>query len=306
MVDSPTSRNRLRKQEVGTNNNTWGTKLNEVLDCVDQVVDGVETVSLGGSASYTLTTSDYTTTDQAKQRVLLFTNAHASSSEAIVPSVEHQYTIKNSGAGAAVEVKTSAGTGVDVPNNRQCDVFCDGSNVYAGSANWISNYASTLTNDGDIVVKITMQSAIATAIAAASISNTGQVLVSLLDTTSGYLGAKLAAGSDITLTDSGAGNATLTIAAVPYWTAPRNLAFADSPITALDRDVLLIDTSGGAITVNLPSSGRVIIADTSGNASSNNITVTPAGADTVTFGTIDTDYFASEYRRRGTNWVLGI
>jgi hypothetical protein len=70
--------------------------------------------------------------------------------------------------------------------------------------------------------------------------------------------------------------------------------------------VLLIDTSGGAITVNLPASGRVIIADTSGNASSNNITVTPAGADTVTFGTIDTDYFASEYRRRGTNWVLGI
>ena len=36
MVDTPTTRNRLRKQELGSNTNTWGDKkLNEMLTLVD-------------------------------------------------------------------------------------------------------------------------------------------------------------------------------------------------------------------------------------------------------------------------------
>lgn len=89
-----------------------------------------------------------------------------------------------------------------------------------------------------------------------------------------------------------------------YWRDPRSLTSSDSPITAVDRDVLRLNTSGGAITVNLPASGRVKVFDATGNAVTYNITLTPAGADTITFGTIDTAYFGGEYYRVGTNWDL--
>jgi len=88
------------------------------------------------------------------------------------------------------------------------------------------------------------------------------------------------------------------------WNNPRSLAFADSPITALDRDILRLNTSGGAITVNLPASGRVWVYDATGNAATNNITLVPAGADTITFNIIDSAYFGSQWIRTGTLWDL--
>lgn len=89
-----------------------------------------------------------------------------------------------------------------------------------------------------------------------------------------------------------------------YWNAPRAVAFSDSPVAAADRDWLLVDTSGGAITVNLPPFGRVWITDVSGNAATNNITVTPRGTDTTTCGTIDLNYFSAVYVRNDTNWDI--
>jgi len=95
------------------------------------------------------------------------------------------------------------------------------------------------------------------------------------------------------------------VAAPPdYWRDTRSLAFADSPITAFDRDVLRLNTSGGAITVNLPTTGRVWIYDATGNALANNVTLVPAGADTITFNIIDTAYFGAQWIRTGTLWDL--
>jgi len=188
MVDSPTTRNRLRKQEVGTNNNTWGTKLNEVLDCVDQVVDGVEAVDLGGATSYTLTTSDYTTSDQAKNRVLVCSNLHASGSDLIVPNVEHVYGVRNSGS-TTLEVKTSAGTGVEIPAGRFTWVYCDGTNVISAAPTSLPvAFVPSLSNDPATVDYVD------TAVAAASGLTAPFILVSGGDTTQGYLGQKLTVG----------------------------------------------------------------------------------------------------------------
>lgn len=208
MVDSPTTRNRFRKQEVGTNNNTWGTKLNEVLDCVDQVVDGVESVDLGASASYTLTTTDYTTADEAKNRVLVCSNINASGSSLIVPSVEHTYGVRNSGS-TTLTVKTSAGTGIAIPAGRFAWVYCDGTNVEsAASTSFPSSYSP-----GNNTTDAATTGYVDTAIATASLPATaGTVLVSGADTTAGYLAAKIAEGTGIDLTNSGAGDATLTVA----------------------------------------------------------------------------------------------
>ncbi len=89
-----------------------------------------------------------------------------------------------------------------------------------------------------------------------------------------------------------------------YWNTPRSLTFANSPITAVSGDILRLNTSGGAITVNLPVIGRVWIYDATGNAPTNNITLAPAGADTITFNIIDTAYFGSQWIRTGTLWDL--
>ena len=194
MADSATTRNRLRKQSLGSNVNTWGdTKLNEVLDCVDQITDGVEVISLSSSDNYTLTTSNYTVSDQAKQRVLWFTGSLSSAVNVIIPSAEKHFLVYNV-CGQNLTVKTASGTGIAIPTGHQTHVFSNGSNVYsygtysAGASK--INGALTLsgkllslttgTADTDGVNKGQMDSAIA---ASTSSNNAGTVKVTSSDTT---------------------------------------------------------------------------------------------------------------------------
>lgn len=189
MASTPTTRNRFQKQGVGENNNTWGTKLNEVLDCVDQVVDGVEAIDLASSTSYTLTTTDYTTADEAKNRVLVCSNVNAAGSNLIVPSVEHVYGVRNSGS-ATLTVKTSAGTGVAIPASRFAWVYCDGTNVISGVGTTLpSSYTPSLSTDVANVDYVDTAIANATIPAAA-----GTLLVSGGDVIAGYLSAKVTIG----------------------------------------------------------------------------------------------------------------
>ena len=182
MADSATTRNRLRKQSLGSNVNTWGdTKLNEVLDCVDQITDGVETIALSNSSDYTLTTSNYTVSDQAKQRVLWFTGSLSSAVNVIMPSVEKVFLVYNV-SGANLTIKTSSGAGVTIPTGFKNLVYSNGSVVYshpdyfngAVKINGAVEVAGKVTNlttgtaDSDAVNKGQMDSAIA-----ASTSGTG-------------------------------------------------------------------------------------------------------------------------------------
>lgn len=131
MVDTPTLRNRLRKQEIGTNTNTWGDdKLNEVIDAVDQALDGVESIALTGDL--VLSSSNYTVSDQSLNRVLKFTGSLVSAVSVTLPSVEHWYIAVNT-AGADVTVKTSGGLGVLVPHGGTVLVYCDGADVLNGA-----------------------------------------------------------------------------------------------------------------------------------------------------------------------------
>jgi len=183
MVDSPTSRNRFRLQETGTNNNIWGVYLNEVISCVDQVVDGVESINLGAVATYTLTTTNYSAADEAKNRILQFTNAHASGTDVVIPSVEHEYGVYNNG-GADIEVRTAAGSGVTIPTGYYCQLYCDGSDVYARA--WYFNGrvrgSAAVANS-----EFTTLQQVSALIAAASITGTGNTFkISADDTTSKY------------------------------------------------------------------------------------------------------------------------
>lgn len=101
-------------------------------------------------------------------------------------------------------------------------------------------------------------------------------------TATGNLQAPATGAAGTVLTSNGAG-------ALPTWQAGSNafltitpINFASSPYTVLTADQYLsVDTSGGAITVNLPNTtttGRVVyIKDATGNAATNNITITTTG-----------------------------
>lgn len=207
MVDSPTTRNRFRKQERGTNVNSWGDNLNEALDCIDQALDGIEAINLGGATSYTLTTTNYTTADEAKNRVLIFSNPAATGCNVIVPSVEHEYLICNTDTVAAIVVKTAAGTGVTVPVSARATVYCDAVNVNIGTPNYVGDKlvgvaAGTANTDAVNVAQL------AAAIAASVPAGTaGTFLNTVVDTTRGYLTDKLVASGLLKLsTKNPAGN----------------------------------------------------------------------------------------------------
>lgn len=209
MVDTPTQRNRLRKQETGTNTNTWGSLLDQVLDCVDQVTDGVETIALTG-VDYTLTTTNYTTADEAKNRVLVLTGVSTTAINLILPSVEHEYEVINQ-YGGAVTVKTAAGTGIAIPTLHNAIVYCDGSNVMNGSPTLLPGDVTVAGKVHGLIAGTANTDAtnfqqMSAAIAAAGSLTPATVRVSINDTTANYLAFKVTPGTglDVDVLNSGA------------------------------------------------------------------------------------------------------
>lgn len=62
---------------------------------------------------------------------------------------------------------------------------------------------------------------------------------------------------------------------------PVAIAFGDSPYSASNGELIIADTSGGAITVNLPASGSDGQIVVKGNFATNNLTIDAAGSDTI-------------------------
>jgi len=194
MADSATSNKRLRKQSLGSNTNTWGdTKLNEVLDVIDQCMDGYESIVLTGNL--TLSTTNYSMADQAKYRVINFTGS-AGAASVTFPSVQGWYLILNNNSGT-LTCLCAGGTGVAVPVGYIALIYGDGTDMRNGApmlvpgaltvAGQIRGVAAG-TAATDAVNKTQMETAIATAGLPAT---AGAVLVSSSDTTAGYLNQKI-------------------------------------------------------------------------------------------------------------------
>jgi len=206
MADTPTTRNLLRKQSLGSNLNTWGdTYLNDVLDAVDKGLSGVETITLTGNK--TLSAANYAKTNEITNQTLKFAGTLAGAATVTVPSVQNTWTIVNE-AGADITVKTAAGAGVIVPDGRTIRVACDGADVFNESPTNLPGFTPSMTKD--IAPKDYVDQAEADAkaytdasVAAAAIPGAdGTVRVDAL-ATPGYLGTVLTASGAVTLTDNG-------------------------------------------------------------------------------------------------------
>ena len=89
----------------------------------------------------------------------------------------------------------------------------------------------------------------------------------------------------------------------------RNVTNSDSPVTAAYGDDISCDSSGGAITINLPAAvaGRApVIVRAGASAQTNNVTVEPDGAETILGEAnlqIDINHFAYSFAAKAGAWV---
>ena len=129
---------RLVQPATGEYSGTWGTQVNTGLTAL------VDT-SVAGTATITMTTADYTlssnngATDEARAMVLNLTGLPGLARNVICPAVSKVYVVYNN-TGYAQTLKTSAGSGISVPNGSTAFLRCDGTNVVAAT-----NYFGSLT-----------------------------------------------------------------------------------------------------------------------------------------------------------------
>jgi hypothetical protein len=137
---------RLVLPATGEYSGTWGTQVNTGLTAL------VDT-SIAGTATITMTAADYTlstangASDEARAMVLNLTGTPGAARNVICPAVSKVYIVYNNTTGGfAQTLKTSAGSGVSVPNGATAFLRCDGTNVVAAT-----NYLGSLTLGSPLV-----------------------------------------------------------------------------------------------------------------------------------------------------------
>jgi hypothetical protein len=135
---------------TGELNGAWGDVVNNnITSMVEQAVAGLATINTWAANSHTLTTADGTTSESRCAMLVIDDDGAGNPSAAatvICPTATKSYIVRNL-CGQTVTVKTSAGTGVAVPNNQAALVFCDGTNVVTGAFNGDVVGPATATNN---------------------------------------------------------------------------------------------------------------------------------------------------------------
>ena len=119
---------------TGENSGTWGTITNTNLGTAfEQAVIGLGNPDYTSDANLTITLTNTNASQAARCLVLNVTSvfgALTATRELIVPTIQKQYIVQNNTTGGqSITVKTSAGTGITVPNGRKAHLYVDGTNV---------------------------------------------------------------------------------------------------------------------------------------------------------------------------------
>jgi hypothetical protein len=122
----------LKIEEIGTGEQagTWGTTTNDnFVNVFEEAIVGRVTVSFS-NADVTLTATNSVASQSFRNVYLNCTGTNAASRNLIVPTINKNYVVQNNTTGGFdIVVKTTAGTGITVPNGRTCTVYADGTNV---------------------------------------------------------------------------------------------------------------------------------------------------------------------------------
>lgn len=137
---------KLELQADGENDSTWGALAVVLFERLEEAVAELISITVT-AANYTLDDTQYVknsgTTAESHVAMIKTTGALTANRSVIVPTRKKQYLIWNTNSAAfTLTVKTSAGTGVVVPQGYLQQVFCDGTNVEAAGP--------AFSSDGDL------------------------------------------------------------------------------------------------------------------------------------------------------------
>jgi hypothetical protein len=118
---------------------SWGSVVNnQITQMVEQAITGIATISTWSGASHTLTTANGSTSE-SRCAILQCSGAPGAAAEVICPAQPKIYIVQNGVTGGyAVTLKTSAGTGIAVPNGKVMWLYCDGTNVVEATNHLVS------------------------------------------------------------------------------------------------------------------------------------------------------------------------
>jgi hypothetical protein len=129
MASSYSTLLRLEKQADGEGDSVWGSKVNTVFDMIEDSIAGRAAVTHDDAAAYTLSTEN-SATDEARNMMVNIGGALTAARNTVVPTSSKLYFAKNATTGGfATTLKTSAGTGISIPNGKSTVLICDGTNV---------------------------------------------------------------------------------------------------------------------------------------------------------------------------------
>ena len=215
---------RINLPATGELAGTWGTITNTNLGTLlEQSISGTAAVTHDDAANYTLTALNGVT-DEARQAVINIGGALSAARNAVVPTVSKLYVAENSTTGGfSVVVKTSAGTGITIPNGLTAPLRCDGTDILAMfdwmpslslSALTLSEIADTATAATHYYVEIatdglvrpkTLANVKTEIVTTAAVNTAAATVVGTI--TSGVWN-----GTDIAVADGGTGRSTSTTA----------------------------------------------------------------------------------------------
>ena len=125
----------------------WGNTVNTgVTSLIDSSIAATVTINLVASTDRTLTTTNGAA-DEARAMFLKITGAPGAATNIICPALSKLYFIHNNVTTYNIVLKTSAGSGITVPNGTKMMLYCDGTNVVDATT-----YATTLATTGPILV----------------------------------------------------------------------------------------------------------------------------------------------------------
>ncbi len=278
-----TSNLRLALPTTGAEAGAWGTTVNDgITTLVDTAITGLASLSMT-TADYTLSTANGAT-DEARCMFLTIGGTPGAARNIIVPALSKLYIVyNNSTGGYAQTVKTSAGTGISVPNGSRAVLYCDGTNVVTAAT-----YASAMTLGTALPVASggTGLSSAGTSGYVLASNGTAFVATDLAATTNVWTDSQTFTNSLLKLLGSSTGVTTFTSA---------NAGASDYTVTfqAVTGTVALLGANTWSAAQTFPASGIILTGSSTGvttfasaNAGASSYTLTFPAA-TATVATLD-------------------
>jgi hypothetical protein len=262
MADTFSENLRLRKQEVGQNDNTWGTLLNQTIENLDEAIAGVVSIDYSVSSGDITPSESEGVTDESRHAVLVLKGAPTSNVGLNLPAKSKVYVIRNkitNTASIRLQVTGDAGNEVKIPSDFIGTVYSDGTNVFE---------VNRQMNDQETVVTSLEErvSAVSAAIAAS---------VARRDADNDFQGNKLEhyrtsvveVSGDYTPTSADSGRTLVFYKSGADASANQKLNIEKNLPLGFNLTLIHANTSG---IVTVSAGGSVSLVNTSGHAGLNN------------------------------------